>query len=261
MAKRICAFTLLELLVVIAIIGILAALLLPVLSQATNKARRIQCVENLHQVGIGLQSFLSDNHAYPSYMGPTNGDNPGWWFSQVEAGGLGDYQHSSINLLLVKGVWRCPSAPKVYPWGGESGGKPFVCTYGYNVWGVPPAEDYTNNVLGLRGKYISGSYVPGTHRPDYPRYSPVTESEVTAPADMIAMGDSIVGDVRFIRLDLAYLDKFGRATARHQGKINVLFCDGHVEWPTPQSLFADSSDEALSRWNRDHQPHRELLQP
>jgi prepilin-type processing-associated H-X9-DG protein len=42
---------------------------------------------------------------------------------------------------------------------------------------------------------------------------------------------------------------------------NVVFCDGHVESPTLQFLFEDASDEALSRWNRDHQPHREKLSP
>jgi prepilin-type processing-associated H-X9-DG protein len=52
-----------------------------------------------------------------------------------------------------------------------------------------------------------------------------------------------------------------RARARHQGKANVVFCDGHVESPTLQYLFADTSDEALSRWNRDHLPHREKLTP
>jgi prepilin-type processing-associated H-X9-DG protein len=47
----------------------------------------------------------------------------------------------------------------------------------------------------------------------------------------------------------------------HQGKANVVFCDGHVESPTLPFLFADTSDAALSRWNRDHQPHREKLSP
>jgi len=52
-----------------------------------------------------------------------------------------------------------------------------------------------------------------------------------------------------------------RANVRHQGKANVVFCDGHVESPTLQFLFEDTSDAALSRWNRDHQPHREKLSP
>jgi prepilin-type processing-associated H-X9-DG protein len=51
------------------------------------------------------------------------------------------------------------------------------------------------------------------------------------------------------------------AYAPHQGKANVVFCDGHVESPTLPFLFADTSDAALSRWNRDHLPHREKLSP
>ncbi|MCX6896347.1 MAG: hypothetical protein NTZ16_12780, partial [Verrucomicrobia bacterium] len=50
-----------------------------------------------------------------------------------------------------------------------------------------------------------------------------------------------------------------RSHARHQGKANVVFCDGHVESPTLQFLFEDTSEAALRRWNRDHQPHRERL--
>jgi len=240
------AFTLVELLVVIAIIAILAALLLTALSRSMQRTHQIHCVSNLHQVGIGIQNFLANNHAYPTFRGGTNDsdDNAGLWFRQIERGGFDD--SNPRKDFFDTGVWLCPSA-KI---------NDFKTSYGYNTFGAAPvgytgsASKMPQNIpLGLEGFY--NGRLP---------LIPVKESEVASPSDMMAVGDSVVGGIDFMRQDLNYLEQRG-ASSRHHGKLNLVFCDGHVESPTLQFLFTDTSDAALSRWNRDHQPHRERLSP
>ena len=65
-------FTLIELLVVIAIIGILAAILLPVLSLVKQKALSVVCKNNEHQMGLALNMYVVDYHFYPYFIS-TNG--------------------------------------------------------------------------------------------------------------------------------------------------------------------------------------------
>ena len=74
-------FTLIELLVVIAIIAVLIALLLPAVQAAREAARRAQCTNNLKQLGLAAQNYVSANNVFPPQTSWPSADTGGWGFN------------------------------------------------------------------------------------------------------------------------------------------------------------------------------------
>ena len=103
--QKSAGFTLVELLVVITIIGILIALLLPAVQAAREAARRMQCQNNLKQIGLALLNYEANNKTFPPGGLPsTNGTwGTSWWLrilSYAEGGNIGDrYDYNESGWL------------------------------------------------------------------------------------------------------------------------------------------------------------------
>ncbi|MEO8428967.1 MAG: H-X9-DG-CTERM domain-containing protein [Verrucomicrobiota bacterium] len=246
------ALTLIELLVVLAIIALLVALLLPNLARSKASAQSTACKSNLRQLGIGLQTYLSENHCFPvngrNETRPESGaDSDVFWTGKLVREGFGISQPATN--FHQKGVWRCPSAR----WAdsmlrGAASRSTELLNYGYND------DRYTGNSLRDPSKMFG---LQGHYALDTKSIRPISEPEVVAPSDMMAIGDGFEGNGLFRRRPIDFFEQFGNSLSRHHGKANVVFCDGHVESLTLNSLFEDTSDAALARWNRDHRPHHE----
>ena len=249
------AFTLVELLVAIAIIAILASLLFAAAIHAKAAARNTLCTNNLRQLGIALNSYVSDAHRYPFCSGtyPIQDPTLRGWLQRYWWGNLMFYTSTPVPPepdgyfsqfdQLFPPLFRCPASPRGIPFASTErrfwlDGRVVVLIRSY----APKGHDYGYNgsALGLDDGRGTGSL----------------EDEVVAPSDMIAItcfSENVIAGARELYPALEGM----RPVGWHRGnRVNVLFTDNHVEL-TKSNLLVSPTDARRRRWNKDHEPHPE----
>jgi len=248
------AFTLIELLVVIAIIAILAALLLPVLAMAKDKAKQVSCVSNLRQWGLALPMYAADcndgiphdgmpmNAAPPPFNHPSYsaGDSmqPNAWFNllpplvaekplyayttNVLSAPVNDARHNSQILPFPGGlgkIYHCTAA-RMTGNDFDQIDADFPAPHG--------ADGFFSYDMNIDLKHNAASYSANYPYPQMPKIT-----QIKRPLETVFMFDCLFspnaeGGNSYNSVNPA--NRWRSFASRHNKGGNIIFIEGHIEY-------------------------------
>ena len=198
-------FTLIELLVVVAIIAILAALLMPALASAREKARQAVCMNNMKQCGLGLMMYDQDYDSFPA--GNCR------WNPQLDGKLSGPHWSGLIHDKGYVDDWDsfvCPSFPPYHAFEGDLASYTVYLCYGL----CPGYKDSQFKRLKL-------AWSPS-------KSELLVDSQDSAPPAWVEEVHGITGPVQADYVRKHRSGQSRRIHLRHTGKANMCFMDGHV---------------------------------
>jgi prepilin-type N-terminal cleavage/methylation domain-containing protein/prepilin-type processing-associated H-X9-DG protein len=217
------AFTLIELLVVIAIIAILAAMLLPALARAKDRAQGLRCVSQMKQLTLCWVMYANDNrdrliHNWVLPSGPS--PNFSWVAGDVQmlpgATNLNDIRSGLLFQYNTSfDIYKCPAV-------GAVNGRPTVRTVSMNGR-VGGADDADAAAYGV----ASTAYILGANFPPFKTMSSIQGPN--PPAALVFLDESLntIDDGYFaVRLTSIWQNS---PTTRHSKGATLSFADGHAE--------------------------------
>jgi prepilin-type N-terminal cleavage/methylation domain-containing protein/prepilin-type processing-associated H-X9-DG protein len=231
MKKR--AFTLIELLTVIAIIGILAAILIPVVGKVRDSARGAKCVSHLREIGTACLIYTEENKAYPFYTG-SPGNNPWTFYLEPYLNSKRPGSTAYSNSAVVS----CPSA-SLLPANPASGfsrsysGNPFIIVERVNpndpvkVSRVTRMSETVLFADSILFNTSSGSARNALTEIDVFKAGIPSVENADQPIDISPDADSVVGGTTVTG---------GHLRFRHGSKANVVFADCSVRGVIQQQL-------------------------